>query len=483
MAKVMESFIKPRDDHSIKNLVDLSPLDQIMPRVYTRLILCLPNQCSSREDHAIIFSALEKGLQQTLVEIPYLSGVIREDKDKSGNVHIAPGPGVLLRLRDLEDDSDVSYQKLKDSHFPLSSLDGEILAPVGMISLKPSPPVMAAQVNIVQGGVLLTIGIHHSAMDAAGFATLLNLWASNTKRNFISDGASEDEAANPDSLPSSSLDRYPLMKSSTTANIDPQVKIKDHPQYKLAPTPPPAKESEDVSIAAPSFTLPPMTARVFYFAASKLAGLKKSASPSSSFISTNDALCALLWSSITRARTLSENATEGQETSSSLLGFAVDGRQRLSPPLPPSYLGNVNLYASTRLSVSTLSKNLELNGIASCIRTAITELGHDRIQDVIALITSLANVTDLQPGFNSFLGPDLAITSWRDMGLIGLDWGAKIGKIEAVRLPKAGFDGLCIILPKLADGGLEILVGLENGAMERLTRDEVFMAVAEVRCT
>lgn len=44
------------------------------------------------------------------------------------------------------------------------------------------------------------------------------------------------------------------------------------------------------------------------------------------------------------------------------------------------------------------------------------------------------------------------------MGLIDLDWDARIGKIEAVRLPKAGFDGLCIMLPELEDGGLEVPV-------------------------
>lgn len=480
----MGSLVKSSNDQATEDLVILSPLDQIMPRVYVRLILCLPSPGSSEEDHGIIFSALEKGLQNTLAEIPYLGGVVVEGKDKSGKVHIAPGPGVMLRLKTFGDDANMSYQKWKDSHFPLSCLDG-LKAPVDLIPLESNSPVMAAQVNILQDGVLLAIGIHHSAMDAAGYATVLKTWASNTKSNFPSDGTSGDEAAKPTSLPklaSNSLDRNPLMKASTAADVDRQADIKNYPQYKLEPTPPPAKDTEDAPIA-PTFTLPPMARTLFYFAAPKLAALKFSASPSSSFVSTNDALCALLWSSIARARTWPDNATEGQEPPSSLLGFAVDGRRRLSPPLPPTYLGNVNIYASARLPVSTLSKTTELNSIAPAIRAANAELDNDRIQDVIALVNSLANVTDLKPGFNSFLGPDLAITSWRDMGLIGLDWGAGIGKIEAVRFPETGFDGLCIILPALADGGLEVVVGLEECAMERLKGDETFMAAAEVRCT
>lgn len=482
MAKLMDSFVKPSDDQATGDLVSLSPLDQIMPRVHVRLVLCIPTQGSSEQDHAIVFSALEKGLQQTLVEIPYLGGVVGEDKHTSGKVHIAPGPGVSLRLKNVKHDPKLSYQKLKESHFPLSSFGGDVKAPSDMISLGPNPPVMAAQVNIVQGGVLLAIGIHHSAMDAAGYSTVLQTWASHTRTYFLSNAASGDEVAKSSSLSSDSLDRNPLMKASTKAAVDPRVKIKDHPQYKLELTPP-AKESEHPPAAPPEFKIPPMDPTVFYFAASKLAALKQSASPIPSFISTNDALCALLWSSITRARTLPESSTEGQGSPSSRLGFAVDGRRRLAPPLPPSYVGNVNIYASTRLPISTLSKKANLNSIASSIRTAVTEIDNDRIQDIISLITSLPNVTDLKQGFNSFLGPDLAISSWRDMGLIGLDWGTGIGKIEAVRIPKVGFDGLCVVLPALTDGGLEVLVGLEDGAMERLKADETFMAVAEVRCS
>lgn len=481
----MDVFVRSSNEKGKDDSVTLSPLDQIMPRLYVRLILCLQPQGSLEEDRAMIFSALEKGLENTLAEIPYLGGVVSGDDDHSGKVRITPGAGVLLHLNNLEDNNDMSYQTLKDSHFSHSSLDTEssnVKALAEILSPESNPPVMVARVNIVKGGLILAIGIHHSVMDAAGFATVLKTWAGHTKTSFLSPGASGDEAAKPNLLPPNSLDRNPLIKASMAAGVDPQVKIKDHPQYKLQPTPPIQKDTKDAPTTPPTFTLPPMTLTVFYFAVSKLAALKLSASPSSSFISTNDALCALLWSSITRARTLPENTAEGRETPSSRLGFAVDGRRRLSTPLPPSYLGNVNIYASTRLPVSTLSKNAELKSIASAIRSAITEIDNDRIQDAIALINSIPNVTDLKPAFNSFLGPDLAITSWRDMELVGLDWGAGIGKVEAVRLPNVAFDGLCVVLPALADGGLEVAVGLESSAMERLKRDEAFLTAAEVRC-
>ena len=51
------------------------------------------------------------------------------------------------------------------------------------------------------------------------------------------------------------------------------------------------------------------------------------------------------------------------------------------------------------------------------------------------------------------------------------------GKVEAVRIPRSEWDGLCVVLPEGGGGkegdedvgrGWDVLVGLEDGAMERL---------------
>lgn len=480
----MESLLQSNNDQIVDQSTILSPLDQIMPRFYTRLILCFPAQAPLTENQNSIFFAFETGLKQTLNEIPFLGGVIVNNNNNSGKVHIAPGPGVLLRSKNLTDDKSISYQKLKDAHFPPSSLDGEVLSAVGMMPSESSAPVMAAQINFVQKGILLVLGIHHSAMDAAGFGTVLRTWAKFTKTSFIENEENGDHSTGLGlTLTPNSLDRSPLMGTSTEKSVDPETRIKNHPQYKLEPNPPMSAPSKDTS-AAP-FTLPPMTTAIFHFPAPKLAQLKSFATPSSSSISTHDALCALLWCSITRARNLCP-PTFAEPPSSSMLGFAVDGRRRLNPPLPPSYLGNVNIYASAHLPLATLTDPVQLPATASAIRTAITALDDARIRDILALAASLPLITDLKPGFNTFLGADLAITSWRDMGIAPLDWGEGIGKVESVRIPGAGFDGLCIVLPAMGGqddaGGWEVLVGLEEGAMGRLVGDGEIEKWADVRC-
>lgn len=50
--------------------------------------------------------------------------------------------------------------------------------------------------------------------------------------------------------------------------------------------------------------------------------------------------------------------------------------------------------------------------------------------------------------------------------------------MDAVRLPKAGFDGLAIVLPRRRDGDVEVLVGLKVEDMKRLEGDEFWRRFA-----
>lgn len=481
MAKSTDIIIKLQDGESPQETTRLSLLDQIMPRVNTRLVCCIPLQSSNTEAQIAISTNLEKGLHETLKQIPFLGGIIGEDQDGSDKVHITPGPGVLFRTRDLTDDTSFNYQNLRDKHFPLSSFDGEVLIPVGMMPSGSMPPVMAAQASFVLGGLLLAVGIHHSIMDAAGLGTLLRTWAVNVRVSTLGGSSSITSI----SLPSTSTDRVLLQRFIKNADFDPIEKIKDHPQYKIENNPQPPVRSDDESPPPPpKLSLPPMTVAIFHFSATDLAQLKSSQTPSSagSYISTNDALCALLWHSIVKARNLALPSYKGEETPQdgpcSMLGFAVDGRTRLSPSLPQTYLGNVNIYSSISLPISSLISSSTLPDTAAAIRSAVMQVDSPRIHDILALIAALPVPTALKPGFNSFLGLDLAITSWRNMGVLGLDWG--IGKVERVRIPKAEFDGLCILM-EAEGGGVEVVVGLEKVHMERLRSDKVFMRFSEFR--
>lgn len=116
---------------------------------------------------------------------------------------------------------------------------------------------------------------------------------------------------------------------------------------------------------------------------------------------------------------------------------------------------------------------------------------------------------------------DLMITPWTAQGFHAMDWGAELlggrrgglrsgknggdeahdeggvgsagvrsmGRCEAVRIPKVrweALDGIFIVLPMLEGneetGGLEVMVGLERGVMERLKEMEEWREWAVWRC-
>ena len=123
----------------------------------------------------------------------------------------------------------------------------------------------------------------------------------------------------------------------------------------------------------------------------------------------------------------------------------------------------------------------ELAETAKEIRAAVNEVDDTYIR---ALVAKCGEVEDVgrcvKPSFSGLGGRDFAVTSWMGMGVYEYDWGKGLGMAEAVRLPKAAFDGLAIILPRRRDGGVEVFVGAKVEDMERLRADERWMGVARV---
>ncbi|GAB4852221.1 hypothetical protein Ancab_016413 [Ancistrocladus abbreviatus] len=99
------------------------------------------------------------------------------------------------------------------------------------------------------------------------------------------------------------------------------------------------------------FEAPELRERIFHFASNSLAKLKGKANTecSTTTIASFQALSALVWRSITRARCL----THDQETSCRL---AINNRQRLNPPVSENYFGNL---IDTVKGVTTAGELLE----------------------------------------------------------------------------------------------------------------------------
>ncbi len=459
----------------------LTPIDQFMPRLYvTRFVLAFPLRPDT--DQQKVYLYLKQGLERTLTDIPFLGGHIVPSHGGKGRVQIHNGPEneILFRCKDfrLKDPPHAHgttwYAHWREANHPLSCLNGDVISPVGIFPEEAKAAVMAVQANFFEDGVLLTACMHHSATDALGFSQVLKTWAKHAKSS-AGNGFEVNGL-----LPAELLERSAMMKGAPSSDV------KDCPEYII--TSPEQKdlaasesdrlkdqEAVDAIIAA----MPPMTAQIFHFSHARLAQLKADASSINAvdqWISTNDALSALLWKHICLARGLPEG------TASSLV-IAVDTRGRVRPQVPNPYLGNASLFCPVPLKINTIGSQKPLYDTAMQVRRALQAFYSDRIKKVIGVIDSLEDIKDLNVTFKHTLGNDVVVTSWADLGLYEEDWGPELGFPEAVRMPSFTGDGACAVLPRLRDKGLEVLVTMEVEAMERLKADDGFARYAEWRCS
>jgi hypothetical protein len=347
-----------------------------------------------------------------------------------------------------------SYNELKKNKFTFSKLTTPLISPLQVI--QESQPVMAAQANFIDGGLLLAIGVHHSVCDGGGLDHILETWALNT-------GVTND---------SGSFSKYdPVSNDRTPLNEGLSVNIADFPEYVLMPTP----LANATQMAPPTFQLPSMTAKIFYFSPEHLADIKRAAKA----YSTNDALCAFFWHHMTLARNPSNDPTNDEKTSAAL--FAVNIRGRTSPPLPPTYLGNASFGGMTqRLSITSLKDaQTGLIQAAAALRSGLNAINRpSRVPLTIGLLSSRPNAQDFKFACHGFLGPDITMTSWADMRVREREWGA-LGKPSGFRIPYEAADGVVAIFPRLENGGLEVMAGLESEPMERMLKNPGFWQFAE----
>lgn len=192
---------------------------------------------------------------------------------------------------------------------------------------------------------------------------------------------------------------------------------------------------------------------------------------------TNTLVCALIWSSITRAR-MQRCPVIGDQISQ--LAMAVNGRRRVniefSKPENP-YIGNVIIYSLAQHSIKDLSTPSDLQSLARiCDAIAISQssarIDAHHIAEVFSLVDRVEDYRTIFPGWDLFNSRDLTITSWADLDLYALDFGAALGKPEFIRMPSSQADGVGIVMPRKRnrDEVLEIIIMLREDDLASLER-------------
>ena len=226
---------------------------------------------------------------------------------------------------------------------------------------------------------------------------------------------------------------------------------------------------------------------IFSATPTTLSKLKRDASPApvpleapngqetAGWISTKDALAALLWRCIMKARFPSQPVTNIRvENYKSVIAVAMDGRRSLGIPI--DYVGNVVFESMTELDIGTLtSPETSLASIATILRGSLeASRSPELLNDAVALASCIPDVRNLAYAIPDWVGKDLILTSWVDMPYYEHVWGpifGKTGKAEFFRMPKGQFEGICSVQPRQPNGKVEVVIGLQVEQMERLRAD------------
>ncbi|KAF2725166.1 hypothetical protein K431DRAFT_281132 [Polychaeton citri CBS 116435] len=431
---------------------------QPLLRIYTQISLCYSVQDGLA--HSRVVDTLTNGLERLSSSFPWVAGQVHGENISNGNTgifKIKPLERVAgLIVKDYRNDHSVpSYESLKQSGFPMSMLDENLIAPRNTLP-KPEEfnmdsPVFLVQANFIEGGLILTFNGQHQAMDMTGQGQVISLLSKAC--NNVAFTASELETGN---LARRNL--VPHLDESYVpgAELLPQL-VKPPKDGEPAPAPPPKS-----------------TWTSYLFSPSSLSALKAKATETlpaaSSFISTDDALSAFIWQAIARARLprIGSGAT-------STFARAVDARRYLS--VPSTYTGLLQNMAYSTIKAEDLSKD-PLGTVASKLRAAVDPKTSDVAYRTRALATHMYRSSDKTSiNFTATIdtSTDIMLSSWAKLDCYDLDFGLGLGKPECVRRPQmVAYPGLLYLLPKARNGEIGLAICLSDGDLARLREDTEF---------
>ncbi|KAF4778552.1 hypothetical protein HER10_EVM0006847 [Colletotrichum scovillei] len=469
------------DRHILSGIPQLTPLEQISPRGWVRYLF--PFRLSENYDPQVIARILRQSLSATKERFPTLACEALPDPEaRQANAIKLQAitdndiePVIINDLRHSEIFKP-SFEELEAEHFPVSSFPAETFT---RCAIWPAPgeriPITTVQANFIRGGLILNWNLFHLVGDGQAFYNWIRVWAEETRRAQgleISDPICYEDHIY--------MDRQIAQCIPQALPNDMAGRIEDHPEYTIVTDP----ATQLAKIA----TTDGHIGQIFYLSPESLKRLKKDAQPQTddgSYVSTNDALSALIWRSIMAAQF---DAVQLDGSEKSVFNIAIDGRRRSQPLIHPEAMGSFLGFIQVELPIKEILESDSLAALSLLIRRAIitmdTKFSGSFINDVIQLVNNQNDLGALIP--TSFLdvpGQNCAQTSWEKFKMYDLDWGHALGgKIAAIRSPSCGIlNGMQIMYPQHPDGGREMLVGIYESCLEKLCNDPTWTRYAKRR--
>ncbi len=475
----------------MQELHQFSPLDEIIPPLYNAFIYAFPCPFAQREK---VLSILENGWSKTLDERPILAGEVGFDRSRG----VRPG-SLKLSIPETRQNAKIvvndltlpggtwtdSYEDLRAQGMPPSKLDGKVLAPL-VSGVGSTSKVVTVQVNFIPGGCFLSFCTSHSFIDASGNTLILEMWAKhcrelqNLPKALASDGSDQPHSEGTHLSLRKELSNAEYEHLKHRSDLWHLLGLHAIENLEIVPTATTATDFRHFPAAASPPHTPSTTTCIFSIGPAVMKKLKQEAAPDGpEWVSSGDALVALLWRSIMRARFPPQSLDAAQTAKESIVTVALDGRKLLSSSLPTSYVGNVVFCCMTSLSMGALlSSETSLAETALTIRRNLEAAKKQQVlEDAIRLASSIPNVTSLKIAFKDFLGADLITTSWIELPFYNIDFGpifGETGRAEFFRIPKGQFGGICSLQPRQTNGVIDVVILLDVEQMRRLRKDEEF---------
>ncbi|KAL3474831.1 hypothetical protein BJX99DRAFT_231065 [Aspergillus californicus] len=329
-------------------------------------------------------------------------------------------------------------------------------------------------------------------MDMAGFASVIGLFAKGCFGTLlelhpvytdeeIKVGNMQRVGRLPLSpLPSHSLSSHPKPKEGTEGKKDEE---RTEPLPKAIPSSSGPKPDSEQELVWSYFSFSPSSLATLKSQAMQSlpleVGAETEAKKSGLYVSTDDALSAFIWKSLTLARL--PPSSNPRDTISTSLSRNVDVRQHLSTPLPTTYPGFMTTSTShTSPAPALLSSSL--GSITLSLRKALQPrlLREKAISQALSIQQQQSQPQPqppAQPPAQPAIRPpqinlEVRLSSWsKESALHNLSFGPGLGKPDAVRRPAftdGAREGLVYFLPRGIDGSVVVGVCLNNGDMRVL---------------
>lgn len=435
---------------------DLGPFGQMIGvHTYNVKTLGFTTPDDAAQERAI--ASLTEAANKLVSHFPWLAGqVVNSDASStsSGTFKVVPyppheGPTKFVHVKDCKELVQ-PYQTILEAKAPLSMLDGRIISPgYGFPYMYPSTenmPVFYAQINLLKGGILLTINAQHNTMDANADSRIIRCFArlctgGEVTTDELKLGNADRDIIFPSSTEGEELDKLEWFRAPSMLPFSPPWP----PQYGNAPW------------------------HCFHIPVSSIIALKDMAKNAASdastneaytapYFSTDDILTALIWKHLVRSRGLTSttDATSG-------LVRAVNCRPHFDPPLSAGYIGHAVTCVWTRVPLSELL-SLPLPSLAFALRRNLIDYANPYLlKSLINLLRTTNDKTTINYGAEMNPETDIMLTSHVGHGIYEADFGEEsgLGKPDFVRRPNLPDGrGLAYLLPRGRDGSVDVVAGL-----------------------